>query len=433
VHENKPGHNVGFFFSSIGSFVIPVDLETRRGIKHVGLSQKTVDELLKAPPPAKNVKHADGAIKGFGIVVCPSGQASWIFRYYFDGKPKQVTIGDARAVPYALAAKRALEWKLALFEGRDPMVEKKRGRVGSTVAQVAELYIKKGLPKADAKGYIARLKTYILPEFGSMDIAAIKPDHVRAWFKNFTGIKKKKNAATGKLEAVVPTTQANRTLTVLKSMFRFAVEESILPTNHPMPFAGTKPHKERKRKRVLSKDEAPRLIDAVEAYPNVYIRNAIKFMALTSLRRGTVLRLRWDQVDFEGKRIIERNPKGDHGGTAIHIIPDAAIDVLKQTPRRGEGPFVFAGDGRTGHLVEIKNAWDKIKRNAGIFETEGFKLWVHDLRRTFASRMVTNKAPTAMIMQALNHKSLEAAEHYHVVDEDALRAEMNRVAESLLK
>jgi integrase len=57
-----------------------------------------------------------------------------------------------------------------------------------------------------------------------------------------------------------------------------------------------------------------------------------------------------------------------------------ALEILKRRKETVTNEWVFAGHGRTGHLVEPKGAWKRILKAAGLSD-----LRLHDLRRTLGS------------------------------------------------
>jgi integrase len=55
-------------------------------------------------------------------------------------------------------------------------------------------------------------------------------------------------------------------------------------------------------------------------------------------------------------------------------------------------------------------------------------LWLHDLRRTFGSRLAETDASGAVIAAAMGHKSLQSARSYLHLQVDAVRDAMERAA-----
>jgi len=119
-----------------------------------------------------------------------------------------------------------------------------------------------------------------------------------------------------------------RQLTPLRNMFRVAQAEwdIPLPSN---PLSGlTLKAKDNKRERRLQAGEHDRLIRAVEATRNSYLRPIIRLALATAMRRGEILALRMRDVDLSRQTLIIREAKNGHS-RVIPLIPEA-IAALKE-------------------------------------------------------------------------------------------------------
>ncbi|CAK0750757.1 hypothetical protein CCP3SC15_1700007 [Gammaproteobacteria bacterium] len=90
-------------------------------------------------------------------------------------------------------------------------------------------------------------------------------------------------------------------------------------------------------------------------------------------------------------------------------------------------PWVFPGDGATGHLVEPKKAWKRILERAGIGD-----LRLHDLRRTLASWQVDTGATLAIVGKTLGHQSQTTTAIYARLSQDPVRKSVNTAVEAML-
>jgi len=122
----------------------------------------------------------------------------------------------------------------------------------------------------------------------------------------------------------------------------------------------------------------------------------------TGLRRGELLALRWESIDF-GHRILTVE-----GGTAKnrqtrHVpLNDEAIGVLNRwREQTNGGQRVF--EVSTG----FKTAWAKLLKRANITTFR----W-HDLRHHFASRLVQAGVPLNTVRDLLGHSSVAMSLRY---------------------
>jgi integrase len=102
------------------------------------------------------------------------------------------------------------------------------------------------------------------------------------------------------------------------SPFAFAVERGLCADS---PARGVKKTPVRKVERFLSEVEIARLAEALdieaERSGNPYPSAAIKLLLLTGCRRGEIVNLRWDHVDFE--RECLRLPDSKTGAKVVFL------------------------------------------------------------------------------------------------------------------
>jgi integrase len=146
-----------------------------------------------------------------------------------------------------------------------------------------------------------------------------------------------------------------------------------LPDN---PAVGIDLLKEKKGTRFLSTDEMRRIIGALQAEEDVLWRTYFMPALMLGSRRNELLSIRWADVDFEQQML--RLPETKSGREHILPLPGPALELLKTLPRQND--FIFAGNGETGHRINVKRAWKRICKQAGVTSCR-----VHDLRHTVGS------------------------------------------------
>ena len=128
----------------------------------------------------------------------------------------------------------------------------------------------------------------------------------------------------------------------------------------------------------------------------------IQFATNTGGRRGELLNLDWKNVDLQRKQIIFVQTK--NGEDRVISLSNKAIDVLKQLEPKASG-FVFTYNG---HQIKCVKTSFNTARNKAQLEDVRF----HDLRHTFASRLVQGSIPLYEVMKMTGHKSLEMVQRY---------------------
>jgi site-specific recombinase XerD len=166
-----------------------------------------------------------------------------------------------------------------------------------------------------------------------------------------------------------------------------------------------------RRLRYLTKDQFARLLaEARKVTRSPHLGAAIALAVFTRLRRGNLLGLRWQWVDWTNRVIRVPRTKG---GTPLAIPLNAtAPEVLRRLWEEGpdDTPYVFAHEKgpNSGEAVrDLKKGFHAALAYAGI---EDFR-W-HDLRRTFASWLVMRGASVRAVGELLGHHTMQMTMRY---------------------
>lgn len=201
---------------------------------------------------------------------------------------------------------------------------------------------------------------------------------------------------------------ANRAVQLGRAMFNFALKTRFIsrPDN---PFSGITLYPENQRDRVLSDEEAGRLIQAISDAPLKHcqertLSDLIMLWLLTGVRKTVMLSMEWSEIK-EGNWLWII-PASKMKGRKMQEIPLglAEIDILSKRKQMlsDDGKFskyVFPSDkSASGHIEDPGNAWESLREKLGLED-----LWIHDLRRSLASAMANSGASVAIVKQALAH------------------------------
>jgi integrase len=143
--------------------------------------------------------------------------------------------------------------------------------------------------------------------------------------------------------------------------------------------------------------------------------------AMTGLRQGELLGLRWCDVDFPAERIrVHRTyvrghwgqPKSRHGVRSIPMANQVAFALHRHFARsrhRGYEALVF-GHPHTGQILgfsAVGRRFKKALRAAGVREVR-----FHDLRHTFGTRLAANGVPMRTIQEWMGHADIKTTQIY---------------------
>lgn len=218
---------------------------------------------------------------------------------------------------------------------------------------------------------------------------------------------------------------ANRMVAFVSQMFGFAMRCDLWTEANPATHVTR--NRERSRDRFLKPDEMPAFLQAVEAESNEIARDYILLSLLLGARQGNMLAMRWDQIHLE--RAEWRIPETKNGEPQTVHLPARAVQILSERKAEaGKCPWVFPGDGKTGHLVEPKKAWARVLERAGIEN-----LRMHDLRRTLGSWQAASGTSLAIIGKSLGHKSQQTTAIYARLDLDPVRVSVDAAVAAMLQ
>jgi integrase len=163
------------------------------------------------------------------------------------------------------------------------------------------------------------------------------------------------------------------------------------------------------RLRFLSIDEERRLMAVCDSRIKPIVLTALK----TGMRKGEILGLMWEQVDFENRMITVKDSKNRE---PRKIPMNPGLTELLQSIRIGsQGAHVFNNEhGRIYNT--IRGPWGKALKKAGIID---FRF--HDLRHTFASRLVMAGVDLVTVKELLGHKSINMTMRYSHLSQDHKR------------
>ena len=149
---------------------------------------------------------------------------------------------------------------------------------------------------------------------------------------------------------------------------------------------------------------------------------------LDRLLKPTVARLVSECIEAERVDALYRyRVHSDPARLTIH--PTAVVNNAIFNTGGGRiavGEYVFPGVGGSGHVVELKRAWRRICKAAGITG-----LRIHDLRHSYASQAASGGTSLLMIGALLGHSNPATTHRYAHLFDDPLRAATERVGAAI--
>lgn len=227
--------------------------------------------------------------------------------------------------------------------------------------------------------------------------------------------KAKRKAATTRRKTHITEATINREIALLKTMFSKAVEWGRIENN---PLSKVKKFRENHQKhmRILSDEEAITLVDAA----NSHLKPILIIALNTGMRRGEILALRWENVDFHKGLILIGDSKS--GKSREVPMSHLVYETLKDLQKSSE--YVFFNPGTATHILNVKTSFKSACRRANI---KGLRF--HDLRHTAASRMIQAGVDLVTVSKILGHSSIQMTMRYVHSTTELMKQAVEKLAE----
>ena len=388
------------------------------------ITKRTVDSLK-----AGDVVW-DGDVRGFGVR-CQRRDKTYVLKCRYQGRQRWLTIGK-HGSPWTpeKARKEAVRLLGLIASDKDPAQARDEAKNDLTVTELCDLYVAEGcsLKKpstiANDRG---RIERHIKPLLGRKHCRHVTKGDVEQMRNNIAAGKTVADIKTGVYGRAIVTGgkgTANKAVSLLGAIFSFAVDRRIRPDN---PAHGVRMYPNKRHERFLSPAELTRLgqalTEAESNGTNPFAIAAIRLLLLTGARRGEILSLRWENVDFDRAYLRLLDSK-----TGQKLIPlgAPALSVLEALPRVSVNPHVLPG-GREGQpLVNIAKVWRAVRQAAGLDDVR-----LHDLRHSFASVGAAGGDSLLVIGKVLGHRDIATTARYAHLADDPLRTAADRISKTI--
>jgi integrase len=397
-------------------------LSTKDKTRRLKLTQLKVERLRYGGTGAPEYVY-DSDKPGLALRLTSGGARTFVFVGRLHGKVSRITLGrlEALSLAKARAAVDKIRGDLAL--GIDVLAQRKALREQDAdrrpLNDVFAQFIAGARHKSKtARDYNNLWSLHIAPKLGKKAVDAITvEDMTRLQAGTVASVTSQDRAKRTPTDRKGHRT-ANKVVALLRVVLAFGGRKADNPTS------GVRWFKQSPRRRRLNDEEAIRFRKALDTFEEPW-RSFFILSLLTGMRRQSLLAMRWSDVELHRQRWVVPAAWSKHGDEmVIPLTGEAAELLLDMKQRRGASPWVFpSATSKSGHIEEPKAAWARLLKATGIKN-----LWLHDLRRTFGSRLAETGASGAAISAAMGHKSLQSARSYLHLQVDAVREAMERAA-----
>jgi integrase len=354
----------------------------------VNLTAKFIDSRKT---PQKRTEYFDDDVPGLCLRITETGHKSWGLYYRFAGRQQRLSLGNYVAVSLKDARTKAKDALHDVEHGINPFTAKIENRSAEMFKTLAGRYRDEYAVKKRSYKEMARIiDRLLIPNFGAMRAKEITRKDVKE--------------LVGEIAKHAPI-MANRTLDLLRRIFKWGIEEDIVAASPCYPIR--KPGEEHARSRTLTEDEIKKVwavldqaATGTKAQRRLRLQTAasLKLRLVTAQRGGEVMSMEWSEISGDWWTIPEEKSKNG----LEHRVPMSplALRIISQIKSLGENKpskYVFPSPKGDGHIENVQKAIQRLK------QTTGIQFVGHDLRRTAASMMTGMGIPRLTVGKILNH------------------------------
>jgi integrase len=343
-----------------------------------------------------------------------AGRESWYGRWTVDGVRVKRCLGPKR-VPSTrdgltrAQAERELRRKMAEVRTRSALSQR------LTMQEVGDRYLRhleaRGRKHATVVGVESALRVHLVPFFAERSISKVRSNDI----EDLIALMQRQRLGAKSIRTYVGT---------LSAIFNYAVApQRRWAAHNPVQGVELPPKQDCAEIRFLDPDELMLLVDAVPEGPYRLIDRALyTTAAMTGLRQGELIALRWRDVDWASARIRVRQnyvlgrfgtPKSRRSTRSVPMADRVASELerLSQAAdRRGDDELVFADPHDGGPLSKpaILRRFRRVLAAAGLDTTRRF----HDLRHTFGTAVAASGVPMRTLQEWMGHRDIATTQIY---------------------
>ena len=161
-----------------------------------------------------------------------------------------------------------------------------------------------------------------------------------------------------------------------------------------------------------------------------WLKDITIFAVSTGMRRGEILNLKWDDIDWEYRSVnIRSSPtyKVKMGKSRIVPLNDNAWALIQSLKENSTSEYVFTLNGKKIFPGWVQAKFKQYIRQFGLNE----KLHFHSLRHTFASWLVQDGVSLYEVQKLLGHSNISVTQVYAHLQPERLHSTVNRISIAL--
>jgi integrase len=349
---------------------------------------------MRCPPGQAETFFWDASCRGFGMRALSSGRRSWIYQYRdAHGQTRRMVLGDVSAVSIEAARSSARQKAASVAQGSNPSADRKKKRTAGTVLEAVEAYLRYARERQRTRSYKEterHLRVHAAP------LHHDRAETVRRG--DIAALLERVASGSGPIAA-------NRLRAALSALWAWGLRSGLIEADsNPVSF--TVRQLEKSRERTLDDIELKAIWDATGDGKD-YCR-IVRLCLLTGCRREEIGQLRWDEIQNDRIVFGADRMKGRFAHE-IALVP-TILSSLPERPENAEGSvFWRRRNGFSGWSKSKADLDSKLARLGTTMPAWG----LHDLRRTFSTRLHDAGVDPIVVEALLAHKQQGVAAIYN--------------------
>jgi integrase len=432
----------------------------------VKLTKRVVDGL-ESDGSKHGALYWDTELKGFGVRVFSTGLKTFVVKFRTrSGRQRWLKIGAFGPMTVEQARDRAMMELAKVIGGEDPADNRDQLRAAVTVAQLCDHYMtaagaglvlgRKGTPKKarTLSTDRSRIDAHVKPVLGQLKAREVTRADIEMFKAAVVTGKTARDQMLGfRRRSIVKGGKGalTRTLGILGAIFAWGQDNGYVENN---PVRGVKRFADAQKKALLTAEQYRALALTLDALDDKRDRkderahsavglSAIRFIALTGVRRGECQNLKWVEVDSKGTCIALGETKT---GPSLRPLSRAAFAIIEKQDAIAD--FVFPAGPETQGYQGLPGLWRTVQRTARVAAEAAAEergepapksgpldgVTLHSLRHSFAGIAEELGATIPTIAALLGHRVGGVTGGYILKRVDVLLIDAaNRVADHIEK
>jgi integrase len=215
---------------------------------------------------------------------------------------------------------------------------------------------------------------------------------------------------------------ALRYIATMSAVFEYCMKDWMWISQNPLR-AIKKPSPGRRKTRFFTLNEISKIYNLCASSNSIYMLPIFTIAIHTGMRRGEILSLRWENIDFPEREIhLPTSKNGEPRDIAMtNDVYKALSELALSNDSRNFG-LVFPSPNDPQKPVDIKSTWERVLQKAGI--TDGS---FHTIRHSTCSYLASLNISPTLIARIVGHKDSRTTDIYI----DAVKSHRHEVMQQL--